>query len=57
LDGWTKNPEIECWQASDLARRALEVARDYLVVIADAAYVLIELGEDIEAMMELVAWR
>jgi adenylate cyclase len=54
LDGWAANLETECRQASDLARRALEMARDDPVVIADAAYVLAELGEDIEAMMALV---
>ena len=54
LDGWATSPEIECLQAADLARRALEVARDDPIVVADAAYVLAELGEDIDAMMTLI---
>ena len=54
LDGWATNPEVECRQAFDLARRALEVGRDDPVVIADAAYVLVELGEDIGAMTTLI---
>jgi tetratricopeptide (TPR) repeat protein len=54
LDGWTTDPGTERRQGIDLARRALEMARDDPVVIANAAYVLVELGEDIGAMMALV---
>jgi tetratricopeptide (TPR) repeat protein len=54
LDDWTTDPGIERPQAIDLARRALKMARDDPVVIANAAYVLIELGEDIGAMMALI---
>jgi TolB-like protein/class 3 adenylate cyclase len=53
LDGWATNFEMERAQASDLARRALEMARDDPVVLADAAYVLAELGESIDAMIAL----
>jgi adenylate cyclase len=54
LDGWATNSEMERAQASDLARRALRMARDDPVVLADAAYVLAELGENIEAMMAFI---
>jgi adenylate cyclase len=54
LDGWATDLEMHCARASDLARRALQMARDDPVVIADAAYVLAELGENIEAMIALI---
>jgi adenylate cyclase len=54
LDGWATDLEMHCARASDLARRALEIARDDPVVIADAAYVLAEVGENIEAMIALI---
>jgi TolB-like protein len=54
LDGWTTDPATDRRQGIDLARRALEMARDDPVVIANAAYVLVEFGEDIGVMMALI---
>jgi TolB-like protein len=53
-DGWTEAPEEDRRKAVDLARQALQVAESDPGVLANAAFVLAQLGEDIGAMMELV---
>ena len=54
LDGWSADPETDSRKGADLARRALEVARDDPGILANAAFVLAYFGEDIGAMMALV---
>jgi len=54
LDGWSEDPETDSRKGADLARRALEVARDDPGILANAAFVLAYFGEDIGAMMALV---
>jgi TolB-like protein/class 3 adenylate cyclase/tetratricopeptide (TPR) repeat protein len=53
-EGWTEEPEPATRKAVDLARRALQVAGDDPGILADAAFVLANFGEDIGAMMALV---
>jgi TolB-like protein/class 3 adenylate cyclase len=53
-EGWTEEPEPAARKAVDLARRALQVAGDDPGILADAAFVLANFGEDIGAMMALV---
>jgi TolB-like protein/class 3 adenylate cyclase len=53
-EGWTEEPEPAARKAVDLARRALQVAKDDPGILADAAFVLANFGEDIGAMMALV---
>ena len=50
-DGWAEEPETNRRKAIDLARQALQVAENDPGVLANAAYVLAFLGEDIGAMI------
>jgi len=54
LDNQSGEPEADALKGADFARRALEVAGDDPGVLANVAYVLAYLGEDIGAMMALV---
>jgi adenylate cyclase len=54
LDGWSEDPETDSRKGVNLARRALEVARDDPDILANAAFALAYFGEDIGAMMTLV---
>jgi TolB-like protein len=54
LDGWAEDPEGERRKGIYLARQSPEVARGDPVTIANAAYALGELGEDIGAMIALI---
>jgi tetratricopeptide (TPR) repeat protein len=54
MDGWGEEPEIERRKGIDLGHRALSAARDDPVTIANTAYVLAELGENIGAMLTLI---
>jgi adenylate cyclase len=53
-DNQSEEPEADALKGADFARRALEVAGADPGVLANAAYVLAYLGEDIGAMMALV---
>jgi adenylate cyclase len=53
-EGWTEAPEDDRQKGIDLARRALQVGENDPRVLANAAVVLANLGEDIGAMMGLV---
>ena len=53
LDNQSKDPEADALRGADFARRALEVAGDDPGVLANVAYALAYLGEDIDAMMAL----
>jgi adenylate cyclase len=53
-ESWADEPEIAIREGVDLARRALEVAEDDPSILANAAFVLANFGEDIGAMMALV---
>jgi adenylate cyclase len=53
-EGWTEAPESNRQKAIDLARRARQVGENDPRVLANAAVVLGNLGEDIGAMMGLV---
>jgi adenylate cyclase len=53
-DGWTEKPETSRRKAVDLARQALQVAANDPGILANAAFVLGFLGEDIGAMLELI---
>jgi TolB-like protein/class 3 adenylate cyclase len=54
LDGWAEDPEVGRRKGIARARRALEIARDDPVTIAQAVYALGEFGEDIGAMIALI---
>jgi adenylate cyclase len=54
VGGWADNPDTNRRQGVDLARRALRAASDDPVVLARAAYVLGNLGEDIDVAIALV---
>jgi adenylate cyclase len=54
LDGRSEDPAAHRLTGIDYARRALEVASDDPAILANAAYTLGYLGEDIGAMLELV---
>jgi tetratricopeptide (TPR) repeat protein len=54
LDGRSEDPATDRRKGADFARRALEVAGDDPAILANAAYTLAYLGEDIGAMMGLV---
>ena len=54
LDGWAEEPETSRRKGVDLARRALQVARDDPSILTICAYVLARFGEDIGAMIALV---
>ena len=53
-EGWTKEPEATRREAVGLARQALQVAADDPGILANAAFVLANFGEDIRAMIGLV---
>jgi adenylate cyclase len=53
-NGWSEEPETSRRKASDLARRALEIAHNDPGILAQAALVLGNFGEDIGAMIGLV---
>ena len=53
-DGRSDDPASDTRKGTDLARRALQVARDDPGTLADAAAALAHFGEDIGAMMALV---
>jgi len=53
-EGWADEPETASRKAVDVARRALQVAGDDPGILANAAFVLANFGEDIGAMMALV---
>jgi adenylate cyclase len=53
-DGWAEEPETSRRKAIDLARRALQVAENDPGILANAAHVLAQFGEDIGAMIGLV---
>jgi adenylate cyclase len=54
LDGWAEEPETSRRKSIDLARRALQVARDDPGILTISAFVLAYFGEDVGAMMGLV---
>jgi adenylate cyclase len=54
LDGRSEDPAADRLKGADFARRALEVAVDDPAILANAAYTLAYLGEDIGAMIALV---
>ena len=54
LHGRSEDPEADRRKAAAFARRALQVAREDPAILANAAYALAFLGEDIGAMMALV---
>ena len=54
LDGRSQDREADRLKGADFARRALEVAGDDPVILANAAQALAYFGEDIGAMMALV---
>jgi adenylate cyclase len=53
-DGWAEDPETSRRKAVDLARQALDAAQNDPAVLANAALVLAQFGEDIGAMIGLV---
>lgn len=53
-EGWTEEPEAIRREAVGLARQALQVADDDPGILANAAFVLANFGEDIRAMIGLV---
>jgi len=54
MDGGGEDLETHGRKSTDLARRALQVARDDPHILANAALALAYLGEDIDAMVALV---
>jgi adenylate cyclase len=54
LDGRSEDPAADRLKGADFARRALDVAGDDPAILANAAYTLAYLGEDIGAMITLV---
>jgi TolB-like protein/class 3 adenylate cyclase/Flp pilus assembly protein TadD len=54
IDGRSEDPAAERRKGIDFARRALEVAGNDPVILANAAYALAYFGEDIGAMIALV---
>jgi TolB-like protein/class 3 adenylate cyclase len=53
-NGWVEEAETSRRKAGDLARQALQVGQNDPGIVANAAFVLASLGEDIGAMMGLV---
>jgi adenylate cyclase len=53
-EGWAAEPEATRQEAVDLARRALQIAHDDPGILANAAFVLANFGEDIGAMTGLI---
>ena len=54
INGWVREPETSRRKGSDLARQALQVAQNDPRILAVAALVLAQSGEDIGAMIGLV---
>ena len=54
LDGWADEPETNRCKAIELARQALQVARDDPGILVHAAFALAYFGEDIDAMLGLI---
>jgi TolB-like protein/class 3 adenylate cyclase len=54
VNGWTEEPETTRRKASDLARQSLQVGGNDPNILANAPFVLAQLGEDIGSMMALV---
>jgi len=54
LNGWAQTPETNHRKADDLSRQALQATQDDPGVLANAALVRAQLGEDIGAMARLV---
>jgi tetratricopeptide (TPR) repeat protein len=54
IGGWVEEPETSRRTAINLARQALEVAENDPGILANAAFVLARLGEDLGAMIGLV---
>ena len=54
LDGRSEDPAADRLKGADYARRALEITNDDPAILANAAYTLGYLGEDIGAMLALV---
>jgi len=53
-DGWAEEPETSRRKASNLARQALQLGENDPGILANSAFVLAYLGEDIGAMIGLV---
>ena len=53
-DGWAQEPETSRRKAGELARQALQAGENDPRILAEAAHVLVQLGEDIGAMIGLV---
>jgi hypothetical protein len=53
-DGWAEEPETSRRKAMDLARQALQVSENDPGILANAALVLAQFGEDIGAVIGLV---
>jgi TolB-like protein len=53
-DGWAEDPETSRRKARDLARQALQLGESDPGILANSAFVLAYLGEDIGTMMALV---
>jgi TolB-like protein/class 3 adenylate cyclase len=53
-ESWAEEPETASRKAIDLARRALQMAGDDPGILANAAFVLANFGEEIGAMVALV---
>jgi adenylate cyclase len=54
IAGWSQDPEADSRASTDLARRALQVARDDPTTLANAAMALAPFGGDLSEMMALV---
>jgi adenylate cyclase len=54
MRGLSEDPEASKRKAADFARRALAVAGDDPAILANAAYALAYIGEDLGAMMALI---
>ena len=53
-ENWTEEPDVTSRKSVDLSRQALQVAGDDPDILANAAFVLANFGEDIGAMMALI---
>jgi len=53
-EGWAREPDASAGESVDLARQALHVAGEDPGILANAAFVLANFGENIGAMMALI---
>jgi len=53
-EGWAEEPEVTGREAVELARQGLQVGENDPGILANAAFVLANFGEDIGAMMGLI---